>query len=122
MSAVLKKAIEIQVIPDEQFAELLESLEWCVRVAMQDYSAAVFIAQVLASLYNGNRVKCDMSRIFNLDHQHFSRLMDAIRLCHVTRQEPHQFFFGDGHWTYGNHIFEHIIERHGFEKKRRARS
>lgn len=91
-----------------------ESLAWCVERALnQNYSTAVRIAAFLASLYNGNRVKVDVSGIDNFDYEHFEHLMNVLRLCRETRREPHTFF------KEGNRIFEQIIARHGLEKRRR---
>jgi hypothetical protein len=103
-----------QAIRTEKHEDCLESLTWCVDIALHaDYSTAVSIAVFLASLYNGHRVKADVSRIFNYDDKHFSHLMNVLHLCHDTHREPHSFF------KEGNAIFEEIITRHGLEKRRR---
>lgn len=103
-----------QAIRTEKLEDCLQSLKWCVNIALHDnYSTAVSIAVFLASLYNGNRVKADVSRIFNYDDAHFSHLMNVLHLCHDTHREPHAFF------NDGNVIFEKIIARHGLEKRRR---
>lgn len=92
----------------------LKSLQFCVDVTLHhDYSTAVSIARILVSLYNGNRVQADMSRIYNFDSEHFEHMMNVLRLCFDTHQEPHTFFKD------GGRLFEHIIQRHGLEKRRR---
>lgn len=96
-------------------AECTKSLEHCVNYASRDYgSGATVFAQFLASLYNGNRVKADVSGISSLDIRNFEHLMNVIRLCKMTHQEPHSFFKN------GNDIFEAIIKRHGLEKRRKS--
>lgn len=95
-------------------AEYTKSLEYVVNYASREYgSGATVFAQFLASLYNGNRVKADVSGVASLDGRNFEHLMNVIRLCFDTRQEPHSFFQN------GNDIFEAIIKRHGLEKRRR---
>lgn len=103
-----------RAVRNQELHGCLDSLKWCVDIALHDdYSTAVSIAAFLASLYNGNRVKADVSRVFNYDGVHFEHLMNVIRLCHETHREPHTFF------KEGNAVFERIITRHGLEKRRR---
>ena len=103
-----------RAVRNQELMGCLDSLKWCVDIALHaDYSTAVSIACFLASLYNGHRVKADVSRVFNYDGVHFEHLMNVIRLCHETHREPHSFF------KEGNAIFEEIITRHGLEKRRR---
>lgn len=99
-------------------------LETCVesiKVAMDwamksDCSGAATFARLLASLYNGDRVQMDASRlVFSLDSTNFEHAMNVIRLCHETSREPHTFFVN------GGALFEKLIADWGFEKKRRAR-
>jgi hypothetical protein len=71
------------------------------------------IAAFLASLYNGSRVKVDLSGIFALDMEHFAHVQNVIRLCYESGREPHSFF------KKGNDIFERIIADYGLEKRRR---
>lgn len=104
-----------QAIRSEELKVCAKSLEWCVNIALNEhYSTAEAIARFLASLYNGQRVQADVSRISNFDHKHFQHLMNVLRLCFETHREPHTFFKD------GNAIFERIIERFGFEKKKRG--
>lgn len=103
-----------QAIREQDLKGCRESLAWCVEIALKDYnSTAVRIAAFLASLYNGNRVKVDVSGIGNFDAEHFEHLMNVLRLCHKTHREPHSFF------KEGGRLFEQIIDRHGLEKRRR---
>jgi hypothetical protein len=95
--------------------ECTESLEYVVNYAAREYgSGAKVFATFLASLYNGNRVKADVSDIGALDACNFEHLMNVLRLCFATHQEPHSFFKN------GNAIFEGIIKRHGLEKRRKS--
>lgn len=95
--------------------ECTKSLEHCVNYASREYgSGAMVFAQFLASLYNGNRVKADVSGIRSLDRRNFEHLMNVLRLCVIAQQEPHSFFKN------GNDIFENIILRHGLEKRRKS--
>ena len=99
-------------------------LQKCVKsigVAMNwamhhDCSGAATFARLLSSLYNGDRVPMNASRlVFSLDGENFEHAMNVIRLCFETSREPHTFFKN------GNDLFEAMIEKWGFEKKRRAR-
>lgn len=90
------------------------AMEWALK---HDCSGAAVFARLLASLYNGDRVKMDASRlIFTLDCENFEHAMNVIRLCRATSREPHSFFVD------GNRLFEQMIAQWGFEKKRKARS
>lgn len=105
---------EAQAIRKRDLKGCRESLAWCVDRALNGhYSTAVRIAAFIASLYNGNRVKVDVSGIGNFDAEHFEHLMNVLRLCRETHREPHSFF------VEGNALFEKIIEIHGFEKRAR---
>ncbi len=105
-----------QAIRAADLAQCLRSLEFCVNAVIQRPSGGTTrIAQFLASLYNGDRVRADVSGIGSLDQEHFEHLMNVMRLCFMTHREPHDFFKN------GNAIFETIIERYGLEKKRRTR-
>jgi len=70
-------------------------------------------ATLLASLYNGERVKFDMSDLRSLDQHLFEHALNTMRLCYELNAEPHTFF------TEGGRLFEEMIERWGLEKKRR---
>lgn len=72
-------------------------------------------ATLLASLYNGDRVKLDVSDLKRLDETLFEHALNTIRLCVQTSTEPHQFFDN------GGVLFEQMIADWGLEKKRRAR-
>lgn len=70
-------------------------------------------ATLLASLYNGARVKFDVSDLRSLDAHLFEHAMNTMRLCYELTMEPHAFF------PDGGRLFEEMIERWGLEKKRR---
>ena len=90
------------------------ALDWALH---HDCSGANVFARLLASMYNGNRVQMDVSRLlFSLDTENFEHAMNAIRLCRETSREPHTFFEN------GGALFEKMISDWGFDKKRRARS
>ena len=72
-------------------------------------------ATLLASLYNGYRVKFDASDLRVLDQVLFEHAMNTMRLCYELNAEPHTFFQD------GGRLFEEMIETWGLEKKRRAR-
>lgn len=75
-------------------------------------SGANTFARLLASMYNGNRVQFDASRLlFSLDSENFEHAMNAIRLCHETSREPHTFFQN------GGALFEKMIGDWGFEEE-----
>lgn len=95
-------------------AEGTKSLEHIVNYASREFgSGATVFAQFLASLYNGDRVKADVSGLRLLDGNNFEHMMNVLRLCFKTNREPHDFFKN------GNDVFEYIIKRHGLEKRRR---
>lgn len=71
-------------------------------------------ATLLASLYNGQRVKLDVSDLKLLDQHLFEHALNTIRLCYEANREPHEFFHQ------GGHLFEEMISTWGLEKKRKA--
>lgn len=74
-------------------------------------------ATLLASLYNGERVKFAVSDLRRLDEPLFEHALNTMRLCYELSAEPHTFFDD------GGRLFEEMIERWGLEKKkRRARA
>lgn len=92
---------------------ILIAMKWAMS---SDCSGAATFARLLASLYNGNRVQMDASRlIFSLDSENFEHAMNVIRLCRETSREPHTFFVD------GGALFEKMISSWRFEKKARAR-
>lgn len=70
-------------------------------------------ATLLASLYNGERVKFDVSDLRRLDSLLFEHALNTMRLCYELTMEPHAFFHD------GGRLFEEMIELWGLEKKRR---
>lgn len=97
--------------------ECLKSVAHCLNFARRNPGTAggrVF-ASCLASLYNGDRVKVDLSDVRRLDSASFEHLMNSIRLCFELNAEPHTFFEN------GGRLWEKMIEDWGLEKKRRAR-
>lgn len=93
----------------------VDSLEHAVRIATTHVgtSGGRVFATFLASLYNGNRVKADVSDITALDTANFEHLLNILRLRFETHREPHQFFED------GGELFERIIKDWGLEKRRR---
>lgn len=97
--------------------DCLKSAEIAVNWATRhDCSGARIFATLLASLYNGNRVKLDASDLRGLDAENFEHALNVIRLGFETNSEPHTWLQN------GGRIFEKMIADWGFEKKRRARS
>lgn len=93
----------------------LKSLEIAVTWAVKhNCSGARVFATLLASMYNGNRVKFDVSDLKLLDGANFEHALNCIRLCQETFREPHQFF------SNGGEIFERFIKDWKLDKKRRA--
>lgn len=90
----------------------LKSAEIALDQALhQSGSGAMVLARVLASLYNGNRVKLDVSDLRRLDAANFEHALNVMRLSFETHSEPHSWFEG------GGAIFEKMIKAWGFEKK-----
>ena len=91
--------------------EFTKSLEHFVRGAERDYGSSRVFAHFLASLYNGFRVKADVSDIGVLDPVSFEHLMNVMRSCYMTQRKPHTFIDN------GSEIFEGIISQWGMGKK-----
>ena len=96
--------------------DCLLSIETALTVATTHYgtSGGRCMATLLASMYNGNRVKFDVSDLKSLDLANFEHALNSMRLCQELHREPHQFFEN------GGEIFEQMIKDWGLEKKRRA--
>lgn len=105
---VIRKAGQVNGLKSMEVA-----LDWALH---HDTSGARVFAYLLASMYNGNRVKFDLSDLKLLDQANFEHAMNCIRLCQETHQEPHQFFKD------GGELFEQMIALWGMEKKRRAKA
>lgn len=97
-----------------ELAKCRESLLACVRFVREHHANSTrFIASVLCSLYNGERVKVDMSGINLLDMHWAEHVLNVIRLHYEGFREPHTYIED------GGRIFEEIIKDYGFEKRRR---
>lgn len=97
--------------------QCLKSLESALNTALRQHgtSGGRVFATLLASMYNGNRVKFDVSDLKCLDMANFEHALNCMRLCQETHREPHSFFED------GGEIFERMIAQWGLEnKKRRA--
>lgn len=99
-----------------KLTQCLKSIEIVLTVATTHYgtSGGRVMATLLASMYNGNRVKFDVSDLKCLDMANFEHALNAMRLCQELHKEPHQFFEN------GGELFEKMIKDWGLEKKRRA--
>lgn len=81
----------------------------------QFMTLAMEIAEAMPDgMYNGARVKFDVSDLKLLDGGNFEHALNCMRLCQETCREPHQFFEN------GGAMFEQIIKEWKLEKKRRA--
>jgi len=97
-------------------AKCRESLVECVRFVRQHHANSTrFIASVLCSLYNGDRVKVDLSGIGLIDMVWKEHVLNVIRLHYEGGREPHTYFEN------GGKIFEEIIDEYGLEKRRRRK-
>lgn len=98
-----------------RLVDCLKSLEVAVTWALKhDTSGARVFATLLASMYNGNRVKFDVSDLKLLDPENFEHALNAMRICQELHREPHQFFKN------GGELFERLIKDWKLEKKARA--
>lgn len=106
-----------QAARDAKLSECTESVAVLLNTTRQHLgtSGGRVCATLLASLYNGDRVKLDASDLRRLDQHLFEHAMNTIRLCYELNQEPHNFF------EHGGRLFEEMIETWGLEKKRRGR-
>lgn len=96
---------------DDCLKSLEVALTWATR---HDTSGARVFATMLASMYNGNRVKFDVSDLKRLDQENFEHALNCLRLCQEMHREPHQFFKD------GGQLFEQMIRDWKLEKKRRT--
>lgn len=93
----------------------LKSIEIALNWALKhDTSGARVFATLLASMYNGNRVKFDVSDLKLLDRDNFEHALNCMRICQELHREPHQFFEN------GGALFERFIKDWKLEKKARA--
>lgn len=93
----------------------LKSMEVALNWALKhDTSGARVFATLLASMYNGNRVKFDVSDLKLLDRVNFEHALNCMRICQELHREPHQFFKN------GDELFERFIKDWKLEKKARA--
>ena len=95
--------------------QCLKSIEIALTIATTHYgtSGGRVFATLLASMYNGARVKFDVSDLKSLDRANFEHALNAMRLCQELHKEPHQFF------ERGGEMFEKMIADWGLEKKKR---
>lgn len=95
--------------------QCLKSMEIALTVATRHYgtSGGRVFATLLASMYNGNRVKFDVSDLKSLDRENFEHALNCMRLCQELHREPHTFFED------GGDLFEQMIADWGLEKKKR---
>lgn len=104
-----------QEIRKADLSRCLKSIEIAVTWALRhDTSGARVFATLLSSMYNGNRVKFDVSDLKLLDRENFEHAINCMRICQELHREPHQFF------EKGSELFERIIKDWKLEKKRRA--
>lgn len=104
-----------QALRDAKLSECIKSLEVALNWALNhDTSGARVFATLLASMYNGARVKFDVSDLKRLDMENFEHALNCMRLCQETHREPHQFF------EKGGALFERFIKEWKLEKKARA--
>lgn len=104
-----------RAVRNAKLSECLKSLEVALNLALKhDTSGARVFATLLASMYNGNRVKFDVSDLKLLDATNFEHALNCMRLCQELHREPHQFF------EKGGELFEQMIRDWKLEKKRRA--
>lgn len=102
---------------DANLVKCRESLVECVRFVRAHHANSTrFIASVLCSLYNGDRVKVDMSGIGLIDPVWKEHVLNVIRLHYDGGlREPHTYFEN------GGRIFEEIIAQYRLEKRRRRK-
>jgi hypothetical protein len=105
-----------QAARDANLAECSKSIAVLLNTTRQHHgtSGGRVCATLLASLYNGNRVKLDVSDLKLLDGHLFECALNTVRLCFELNMEPHEFFEN------GGRLFEEMISTWGLEKKRRA--
>lgn len=105
-----------QALREAKLDECTKSLGHCLRFALeQDCSGARVFATLLASLYNGERVKFDVSDLRRLDPANFEHALNVMRLCFETNSEPHSFFQN------GGELFERLIRDWRLEKPSKRR-
>lgn len=75
----------------------------------QDCGGSAVVAHFLASMYNGNRFKVDLTDLRLLSSQYFQDMLDVLYLDHAPAQEVHQYFAN------GGQRFEAMFKRYGLE-------
>lgn len=104
-----------QAARNAKLKDCLKSIEIALNLALKhDTSGARVVATLLASMYNGNRVKFDVSDLKLLDAVNFEHALNCMRICQELHREPHQFFQN------GGALFEQFIKDWKLEKKARA--
>lgn len=105
-----------QAARDAKLSECTKSAAVLLNTTRQHLgtSGGRICATLLASLYNGDRVKFDASDLRSLDQHLFEHAINTMRLCYELRREPHEFFEN------GGALFEEMITTWGLEKKRKA--
>ena len=88
---------EYTLIKHEEYAEAVIHL---YELALHDSSGSLCAAEVLLSLYNGNNFHADLASIAcNLDADHFTSAIIAIKGRKQLHMEPHQVIEdGDEHF------------------------
>ena len=104
-----------EAVRQADLTKCLKSIEIAVTIATKHYgtSGGRTFATLLASMYNGNRVKFDVSDLKYLDRANFEHALNSMRLCQELNREPHSFFEN------GGELFEKMISDWGLEKKKR---
>lgn len=106
-----------QAARDARLSECVKSAAALLNMARRHRgtSGGRACAAVLASLYNGFRVKVDLSDLKCLDAELFEHALNTMRACYELHMEPHQFFED------GGRLLEELIADWGLEKKPRRR-
>ncbi len=107
-----------QAAREAKLSECTKSVAMLLNTARQHKSTSGgrVCATVLASLYNGERVKFDLSDLKRLDMDLFEHALNTMRVCYELSMEPHQFLED------GGRLIEEMIADWGLEKKKRRRA
>lgn len=105
---------KMQELRDADFDQQIESVLICAEMSLRDHGGARAMAQLLASLYNGNRVKANLSEIYSLDSANFEHFINVLRLCKESHTGPHSFIVD------GGDVMERIIKNWRLDKRGRA--
>lgn len=98
----------MQLVHERKQQEGVEALHGLFKFATENSTGgSKVVAQVLASLYNGNRFKVDLTDLRLLDSELHADVLSVLYLDHASAQEVHNYF------PHGGRRFEDMFRDYG---------